>query len=122
MEIKQTAFRLDGVFAPKLDAPEKTVIFVEVQFQQDEYLYDRMFAEIGMYLSLNRPTTDWRAVAIFPHRSLEPKHNHRHRSFLQCEQFQVIYVEDFLDDQSKLLKIQLMQLIASNPKESENYA
>jgi predicted transposase/invertase (TIGR01784 family) len=122
LEIKQTAFRLDGILVPKPDSPEQTVIFVEVQFQKDEYLYDRMFAEIGMYLMQNRPTADWRAIAIFPRKSLEPKDNHRHRSILQGEQFQVIYLEDFLENQSDQIGIQLMQLIVSKPKESETYA
>jgi predicted transposase/invertase (TIGR01784 family) len=122
LEVKQTAFRLDGIFVPKPDSPDQTVIFVEVQFQKDEYLYDRMFAEIGMYLMQNRPTSDWKAIALFPRKSLEPKDNHRHRSLLRSEQFQVIYLEDFLNTQSNKLGIQLMQLIVSRPKESETYA
>ena len=65
-EVKQTAFRIDGVFIPKPDAPDQTVIFAEIQFQLDPYLYDRMFAEIGMYLAQNPDIPDWRAVAIFP--------------------------------------------------------
>jgi predicted transposase/invertase (TIGR01784 family) len=121
-EVKQTTFRLDGVSVPKPNAPNQTVIFVEVQFQKDEYLYDRMFAEIGMYLFQNRPIADWRAIAIFPRQSLEPKDNRRHRSFLLGEQFQVIYLENFLNLQSDQIGIQLIQLIVSKPKESENYA
>jgi len=32
-EIKQTAFRIDGLFKPVSDDPEKPIIFVEVQYQ-----------------------------------------------------------------------------------------
>ena len=35
LEIKQTAFRLDGVFLPPPDQPNWPVFFVEVQFQPD---------------------------------------------------------------------------------------
>lgn len=122
VEVKQTSFRIDGVFIPEPDAPDQAVIFAEVQFQRDEYLYDRMFAEIGLYLIQNRKLSDWRAVAIFPRKSLEPKDKHRHRSFLQGEQFRVIYLEDFLNIQSEQLGIQLMQLIVAKPKASKNYA
>jgi predicted transposase/invertase (TIGR01784 family) len=64
VEVKQTAFRIDGVFVPRPDAPDQTVILAEVQFQSDEYLYDRMFAEIGLYLVQHRATFDW--VMILP--------------------------------------------------------
>ncbi len=121
VEVKQTAFRIDGVFVPHADASDQTVIFVEVQFQSDKYLYDRMFAEIGMYLDQNRGTEDWRAVAIFPRRSLEPSDQWRHRSILEGEQFAVIYLEDLLTSQSEFLGIQLMQLIVAKPKESDQY-
>ena len=35
VEIKQTAFRIDGVFLPASDALSQTVYFVEVQFQKE---------------------------------------------------------------------------------------
>lgn len=121
VEVKQTAFRIDGVFVPQPDSADQTVIFVEVQFQRDEYLYDRMFSEIGMYLAQNRGTYDWKAVAIFPRRSLEPKDQRRHRTILGGEQFTAIYLEDLLKIRSESLGVQILQLIVAKPKESEPY-
>ena len=46
VEVKQTAFRIDGVFTPKPGVAEQTVIFTEFQFQKDEVLYERLFSEI----------------------------------------------------------------------------
>ncbi|MFH7026409.1 MAG: DUF2887 domain-containing protein [Heteroscytonema crispum UTEX LB 1556] len=46
VEIKQTAFRIDGVFLPPENSPDKTVYFCEVQFQKDDFLYHRLFAEL----------------------------------------------------------------------------
>ena len=120
-EVKQTAFRIDGVFVPKPNAPDQTVFFAEIQFQWDPYLYDRMFSEIGMYLEQNPDVVDWRAVAIFPRRSLEPKNQHRHRNFIQGDQFQVVYLEDFLGVTSEQLGIQIMQIIVSKPKDTDMY-
>jgi predicted transposase/invertase (TIGR01784 family) len=121
VEVKQTAFRIDGVFVPQPNSAEQTVFFVEVQFQRDEYLYDRMFAEIGMYLAQNRETYDWKAVAIFPRRGLEPKNQWRHRTMLQGEQFTAIYLEDLLKIRSQSLGVQILQLIVVKPKQSKPY-
>jgi predicted transposase/invertase (TIGR01784 family) len=121
VEVKQTAFRIDGVFVPVPESADQTVIFAEVQFQKDEYLYDRMFAEIGMYLAQNRGTFDWRAVAIFPRRSLEPKDQWRHRTMLQGDQFTAIYLEDLLTMRSESLGVQILQLIVAKPKKSAPY-
>jgi predicted transposase/invertase (TIGR01784 family) len=71
VEIKQTAFRINGVFLPSESSPDKTVYFCEVQFQKDEFLYHRVFAELFLFLDQNPSTYDWYAVIIYPKRSLE---------------------------------------------------
>jgi predicted transposase/invertase (TIGR01784 family) len=50
VEIKQTAFRLDGVLIPKTESPTTPVRFCEVQMQKDTTFYRRFFAEIFLYL------------------------------------------------------------------------
>lgn len=72
VEIKQTAFRIDKLFLPSESSPDKTVYFCEVQFQKDEFLYHRVFAELFLFLDQNPSTYDWYAVIIYPKRSLEP--------------------------------------------------
>lgn len=44
VEIKQTAFRIDGVFLPIQE--DNPIYFVEVQFQSDTELYSRLLSEI----------------------------------------------------------------------------
>ena len=41
-EIKQTAFRIDGLFKPVTDDPEQPIIFVEVQYQVDNIFTYRL--------------------------------------------------------------------------------
>jgi predicted transposase/invertase (TIGR01784 family) len=41
-EVKQLAFRLDGLFLPTTEDPEQPIYVVEVQFQPDEDLYYRL--------------------------------------------------------------------------------
>lgn len=121
MEVKQTAFRIDGVFTPKPDSPEIAVIFVEFQFQKDEVLYERLFSEIMLYLAQNPDAEDWQAIAIYPRRSIEQKNRYRHRTLLNSEQFQAVYLEDFLGMPSDEIGIQLMQLIVSRERETDQY-
>jgi predicted transposase/invertase (TIGR01784 family) len=70
VEVKETSFRMDGVFVPP--NPSGTVYFCEVQFQPDELLYERMLSEISIYIYRHRNLfADWRAIVIYPSRSLE---------------------------------------------------
>lgn len=65
-EVKQTAFRMDGVLAPPDDLPAAPLVFVEAQFQPDETFYLRFFGEIILYLRQYLPDRPWRALAIYP--------------------------------------------------------
>ncbi len=69
-EIKQTAFRLDGLLAPTEDSDEPW-IFVEVQFQPDDGFYRRLFAEIFLYLHRAPKARPWRALVLYPDASAE---------------------------------------------------
>ena len=110
VEVKETSFRIDGVFLPPLGAVPKTVFFAEVQFQKDESLYHRFFTESLAYLYRNQSLyDDWRGVVIFPSRSLEPLKTTMHRSLLRSDQVQRIYLNE-LEDSQHSLGISLMQL------------
>lgn len=62
IELKQVAFRLDGLFLPTQDKPNLPIYFVEVQFQPDETFYYRLFAEIFLYLYQFKAVNDWRRL------------------------------------------------------------
>ncbi len=70
IEVKETSFRMDGVFLP----PDTSgiVYLAEVQFQLDSLLYERLVSEISIYTYRNRERfADWRAIVIYPSRSME---------------------------------------------------
>jgi predicted transposase/invertase (TIGR01784 family) len=68
-EVKEKAFRFDGIFMPdRLDQP---IYFVEVQFQDQPDFYWEFITEINIYLNQYKPVQDWRAIAIFAKSSLE---------------------------------------------------
>ncbi len=70
VEVKQTAFRLDGVF--ESSSPELPTYFIEVQFQEDRRFFDRALPEIMLYLAQNEGVTDWRLVVWVARPSLLP--------------------------------------------------
>ncbi len=100
VEIKQTAFRVDGVFLP--DTPAQPIYFVEVQFQNDARFYARFFSEIFLYLRQYDEPDDWQAVVIFPDRNTEPDRRLRYRALLGCDQVQQIYLDEELTEEASL--------------------
>ncbi|MEQ8384259.1 MAG: Rpn family recombination-promoting nuclease/putative transposase [Coleofasciculus sp. A1-SPW-01] len=70
-EIKQLAFRLDGLFLPKNETLDQPFYVVEVQFQRDDNFYYRLFTELFIFLNQYKPTCPWRVVVIYPSRRIE---------------------------------------------------
>lgn len=122
VEIKQTAFRIDGVFLPTSDTSFQTVYFVEVQFQKDPSFYQRFFAEIFLYLEQNQSTFDWYAVMIYPKRSLEPDESRLYRSLLESSQVQRVYLDELGEAADQSLGIELVQLVVESEKSAANRA
>jgi predicted transposase/invertase (TIGR01784 family) len=71
VEVKEKAFRFDGIFMP--DSEDNPIYFVEVQFQPKSDFYWEFITEINIYLNQYKPVQDWKAVAIFAKRSIEPE-------------------------------------------------
>jgi predicted transposase YdaD len=70
-EVKQTAYRLDGLLEPPPDQPESPLIFVEVQFQPDEGFYLRFLGESILYLRQYPTIHPWLALVFYPDRQTE---------------------------------------------------
>ena len=83
VEIKQLAFRIDGVFLPLFEMPQP-IYFLEVQFQPDPKFYSRFFAEIFLYLDKTDLTNDWRGVVVYPTRSVESTQTSRYQELLEA--------------------------------------
>ncbi|MEA5574589.1 Rpn family recombination-promoting nuclease/putative transposase [Calothrix sp. UHCC 0171] len=117
IEVKETAFRIDGVFLPPESATPRIIFFAEVQFQKDETLYHRFFTESMMYLNQNQGQyDDWYCVVIFPSRTLEPTDKKTHRIFLNSDQVQRIYLKELGTPEQQPIGINLMQLTIASKK------
>ncbi|MEH2208723.1 MAG: DUF2887 domain-containing protein [Nostoc sp.] len=111
VEVKETAFRIDGVFLPPANAVSKTVFFAEVQFQKDEDLYHRFFSELFLFLYRHSIRyDDWFGVIIFGSRSLEPSSSSIHRALLESGQVRRVYLDELGDLRQQPLGLGLMLL------------
>lgn len=110
VEIKQTAFRIDGVFLPSANLPNSLIYFVEVQFQQDSNFYYRLFTEIFLFLGQNKPKKDWLAVAVFPQRSVDSEVPIEYQRLLASQQVQRIYLNE-LETTYQSVELGLVQLV-----------
>ncbi len=68
-EVKELAFRLDGIFIPSDST--RPIYCVEVQFQKDPSFYYRFVAEIAVYLRQYQPAQLCRAVVFYPQQSID---------------------------------------------------
>jgi predicted transposase/invertase (TIGR01784 family) len=91
-EIKQTAFRLDGVLEPPADCPDAPVAFVEVQFQPDEGFNLRFLSEILLYLRQCAPASPWVAAAFYPTAAVE-RADPAHESLLALPNLRRVYLD-----------------------------
>ena len=112
-EIKQTGFRIDGLFKPSTENPEQPLIFAEVQYQPDNEFYGRLLSEIMLYLYRQKPGRHWLAMVIYPTRGTERPASIEFETFMDLPQIQRVYLEDY-QNPSALTPVQsLMTLIAS---------
>ncbi|MBW4677611.1 MAG: Rpn family recombination-promoting nuclease/putative transposase [Desmonostoc geniculatum HA4340-LM1] len=109
--VKEPKFEIDGVFLPPENAGKGVVYFCEVQFQKDEQLYERAFAESSLYFYRNRGRfSDWQTVIIYPSRSIEQIDIHPHRSLLNGEQVHRVYLDELGDVRQLPIWVALMVL------------
>ncbi|MFP4124396.1 MAG: Rpn family recombination-promoting nuclease/putative transposase [Coleofasciculus sp.] len=111
-EIKQLAFRLDGLFFPKTENSQNPFYVVEVQFQPDQDLYYRIFAELFLYLRQDKPSCPWRVVVIYPTRRIEREQPLQFRELFT--RVQRIYLDELGDDASDSLGVNIVKLVIEN--------
>ncbi len=96
VEVKQTAFRIDGVFLPNQEGDR--IYFVEVQFQPQQEFYSRFLAEIFLYLRQNKPENDWSAIVLYPSSSTDAANIKHYREFFDSGRIRRIYLNELSSD------------------------
>ena len=121
VEVKETSFRLDGVFLPP--TARGIVYFCEVQFQLDELLYERMNSEIGIYTYRHRERfVDWRALVIYPSRSVEQSRIEMVREMLVSGRITRIYLDELGEIEELPIGLSLMVLTTLEGDVAKNQA
>lgn len=113
VEIKQTAFRIDGVFLPAA-GEDNPIYFLEVQFQPDAEFYSRFFAEIFLYLRQNKPQNDWRAVVLYPSQSADTGDIKHYREFFDSQRVKRIYLTQLGSIADRSIGIGAIELVISS--------
>ncbi|MDD5037281.1 MAG: Rpn family recombination-promoting nuclease/putative transposase [Methylococcaceae bacterium] len=111
VEIKQTAFRIDGVFLPPAEETGSPLVFAEVQYRKDTKIYSRLFSEALLYLRQHEPPQDWRAVVIFPNESADPGVSVHHLEFFESGRLQRLYLENLPANERDSLGSDLLRLV-----------
>jgi predicted transposase/invertase (TIGR01784 family) len=119
-EVKEKAFRFDGIFLAQ--ETEKPVIFVEVQFQPKNDFYWAFISEVFLYLNQYKPAQDWQAVAIFARRSYDPGELPHFRELFASKRIVRIYLEDWIDRETSSLGIGIVQLILASEAKAPDLA
>jgi predicted transposase/invertase (TIGR01784 family) len=110
-EVKQLAFRLDGLFLPIVADSQLPFYIVEVQFQPDPNLYYRLFAELFIYLKQYQPPHPWQLVVIYPNRQTERECDIHFQEMLALPKITRIYLNELTALETASLPIKLLKLI-----------
>jgi predicted transposase/invertase (TIGR01784 family) len=118
VEIKELAFRLDGVFIPDADHPDYPLYFVEVQFQKDEDFYWRFMTQIFLYLKQYKPERACCPVILWGKRRLDIGFPIAYQNLLNLERIQRIYLDEIEAESPPSLGISILQFIVISGKKA----
>ncbi|BAY29826.1 hypothetical protein NIES2107_16700 [Nostoc carneum NIES-2107] len=121
VEIKQTAFRIDGVFLPTQDEANP-IYFVEVQFQPDSDIYLRLISEVALYLRQNKPKNPWRGVVIYPSRDIDIGDKEHFLELFQSQRISLIYLDELGESASLPIGIATIKLVIEGEDTAINTA
>lgn len=124
-EVKQTSFRIDGIFTPPPNSPHLPLYFIEVMGYRDRKgdLYPGLFSEIFLYLNSYRPPNDWRAVLIFTQRRFDPGLPLHYQDFDTSPRFQRIYLDELPPEAAhQSLELGILYLVGIQPDAAPDQA
>ncbi|NJL60683.1 MAG: Rpn family recombination-promoting nuclease/putative transposase [Methylacidiphilales bacterium] len=121
--VKEPKFEIDGVFLPPVTENPGVVYFCEVQFQKDELLYERVFAESYLYFYRNRARfSNLQLVIIYPSRKIEQSDIRPYLSQLNSPQVNRIYLDELGDIRQLPVWVGLMVLTTLDDEQATQEA
>ncbi len=113
-EVKQLSFRLDGLFMPLREDIQQPLYLVEVQFQPDDTLYYRLFAELFLFLKQYQPPHPWQIVVIYPHCGVEREQSLHFGEILNLASVRRIYLDELPYGDNPSLGIGVIKLVVES--------
>ncbi len=107
-EVKETSYRIDGVLLP--DSPDLPVIIVEVQFQADDFIYERILSETLIFRAQNRQFPKTPMVVMFASRNLD-RGAGMFEPLVTSGAIRPIYLNEVLNEETRNLGQMLLQLM-----------
>jgi predicted transposase/invertase (TIGR01784 family) len=121
--VKEPKFEIDGVFLPPTTENPGVVYFCEVQFQKDELLYERVFAESYLYFYRNRARfSNLQLVIIYPSRKIEQSDTLPYENLLNSSQVNRIYLNELGDIRQLPVWVGLMVLTTLDDEQATQEA
>ena len=116
IEVKEQAFRFDGVFLPK--TKDDHIYFVEAQFSKEFDFYPRFLGEGFVYLRQYQPPNNWRAVVIFPNESADPGIHPHYQEFFESGRLRRIYLNRLPKEHLEKFPLNLFQIILNSEQDA----
>lgn len=110
-EVKELAFRFDGIYLPPPKDLKQPIYFVEVQFRRKRAFYWDLFGEIFLYLKQYKPKHNWYAVAIFARESLDTGKLRQYGEFFDSGRLIRIYLDKLPERSSSSLGLGMVKLV-----------
>ncbi len=107
-EVKEISYRIDGVLLP--DSPDLPVIIVEVQFQPDDFIYERILSETLIFRAQNRQFPQTQMVVMFASRNLD-RGAGMFEPLVTSGAIRPIYLNEVLNEETRNLGQMLLQLM-----------
>ena len=94
VEVKQLAFRIDGVFSPQKIIHHPPSTLQKFNFNPIKKFYSRLFTEIFLYLDKTELTNNWRGVVVYPSRSIDVGETERYSELLTSGRVTRVYLDE----------------------------
>ncbi len=115
VEVKEQAFRFDGIFKPQ--AEQDPLFFFEAQFQPEDDFYLRYFGEIAVYLRQNKTAHPWRAVVLFPTKDFDPGVHPHYWEFFESGRIRRVHLLDLPEEMLKKFPLNLFRIVLDSEQE-----
>ena len=105
VEVKEQAFRFDGVFKP--DSRTPPLYFFEAQFGPEDDFYLRFFGEVAVYLRQKNPPNPWRGVVLF----LDPGIHPHYQEFFESGRIRRLHLSALPESMLEKFPLNLLRII-----------